>query len=78
MAAGTERFKRLGKTQRDAFDIAVGQHAVKERVVETLPGDLHTQLVADGEVAGRQPPRASSAGLFGASAPDCRSERQLE
>jgi len=30
---------------------------VKERVVETLPGDLHTQLVADGEVTGRQPPR---------------------
>ena len=55
--AGTERFKRLGKTQRDGFDVAVGQHAVEECVIETLPGDLHTQLVADGEVAGRQSPR---------------------
>ncbi len=53
----TERLKRLGKTQRDAFDVAVRQHAVEECVIETLPGDLHPQLVADGEVTGRQPPR---------------------
>jgi hypothetical protein len=55
--AGTERFKRLRKTQRYAFDVAVRQHAVKERVLKSLPGDLHTQLVADREVTGRQSPR---------------------
>jgi hypothetical protein len=53
----TERFKRLRKAQRYAFDIAVRQHAVEERVLETLPGDLHPQCVADGEVTGRQSPR---------------------
>jgi hypothetical protein len=29
---------------------------VEECVIETLPGDLHTKLVADGEVTGRQSP----------------------
>ena len=55
--AGTERFKRLRKAQRYAFDIAVRQHAVEERVLKSLSGNLHTQLVADGEVTGRQSPR---------------------
>ena len=55
--AGTERFKRLRKTQRYAFDVAVRQYAVKERVLKSLPGDLHTQLVADREVTGGQSPR---------------------
>jgi hypothetical protein len=54
---GTERFKRLRKAQRHAFDVAVRQHAVEERVIKSLSSDLHTQLVANGEVTGGQPTR---------------------
>ena len=55
--AGTERFKRLRKAQRYAFDVAVCQHAVEKRVFKSLPSDLHAKLVADGEVTGRQSAR---------------------
>lgn len=55
--AGAERFERFRKAQRHAFDVAPGQHAVKERVIKSLPGDLHTKFIADGEVTGRQSPR---------------------
>lgn len=48
--AGTERFERFGKAQRHAFDIAVRQHAVEERVIESLSGDPHAEIVADREV----------------------------
>ncbi len=50
----TERFKRFGKTERDRLDVAVGQYAVKRRVIEPLAGDFHAEFVADGEVAGRE------------------------
>ena len=52
---GTQRFEGFGKTERDAFHIAVRQHAVKECVLKSLSGNLHPQFVADREVAGRQP-----------------------
>jgi hypothetical protein len=52
--AGTERFKRLRKTQRDTLDVAVGQHAVEERVVESPPGNPDAQFIADREVTGGQ------------------------
>jgi hypothetical protein len=55
--AGTERFKRFGKAQRHAFDVAVRQHAVKECVVEVVSGDFHIELITDREVTGRQSPR---------------------
>lgn len=49
-----ERFKRFGKTQRNRLNVAVGQHAMKPRVVKPLAGDLHAEPIANGEVAGRQ------------------------
>jgi hypothetical protein len=49
-----ECFKRLGETQRDRFDVAVGQHAVKEPVIESLSRDLHVQTIHDREVTGGQ------------------------
>jgi len=55
--AGTERFKRLRKAQRHAFNVTERQHTVEERVFKSLPGDLHTKLVADREVTGRESPR---------------------
>jgi len=55
--AGTERLKRFRKTETHTFDIAVRQHAVEERVIESLPANLHVEPVADREVTGRQPTR---------------------
>jgi len=46
-----ECFEGFGETKRHGFNVAVGQHAVKERVFESRSGDLHTEFVADGEVA---------------------------
>lgn len=55
--AGTQCFKRFGKAQRHRFHIAVRQHAVVQRVIESRSGDRHLELVADREVTGRQPSR---------------------
>lgn len=55
--AFAEGFERFGKAQRDRFDIAPGQHAVKQRVVKSFTGDPHAQVVAHREVAGGQPAR---------------------
>lgn len=52
-----ERLERFRKTQRDTFHVAVSQHAVKQRVIESLAGDRHAQLIAHGEVARRQSSR---------------------
>lgn len=54
--AGTQRFERFGETQGHRFDVAVRQHAMKERVIESVSGDLHAKLVANGEVTGCQSP----------------------
>ncbi len=53
--AGTEGFERFGKAQRHRFHIAVRQHAVVQPVIESRSGDRHLELIADREVAGRQP-----------------------
>jgi hypothetical protein len=50
--AGTQRFKRFGKAQRHTFGIAVRQHTVVKRVVESLSGDLHAEFIAHREVTG--------------------------
>jgi hypothetical protein len=50
----TERFERLRKTQRHTFHIAVRQHAVEKRVIESMAGNLHPQFIAHREVTGRQ------------------------
>ena len=55
--AGTERFKRFGKTERDAFDVTVRQHAVEKGVIESVPCDLHAEFVAHRKVTGGQPSR---------------------
>jgi len=55
--SGTQRFKGFGKTQRHAFDVAIRQDAVEERVIESLSGDLHTQFITHREVTGRQSSR---------------------
>ena len=55
--ARAQCFKRLRKTKRHTFDVAVRQHAVIERVIESIPGDLHVQLITDREVTGRPSPR---------------------
>jgi hypothetical protein len=55
--AGTECLERFRKTEAHAFDIAVRQHAVKERVIESLPANLHAQAIADREVTGGQSTR---------------------
>lgn len=52
--AGTERFKRFGKTERHTFDITVRQHAVEKRVIKSLSGYLDAQFIAHGEVTGGQ------------------------
>lgn len=46
-----ERFEGLGETERDGLDVGVGQHAVKQRVVEAGSGDGNVERVHDGEVA---------------------------
>lgn len=46
-----ERFEGLGETERDGLDIGVGQHAVKQRVVESGSGDRDAERVHDGKVA---------------------------
>jgi len=46
-----ECFKGFGETQRYRFEVAVRQHAVKEGVLESHSGDLHPEIVADGEIA---------------------------
>ena len=51
LTQGLERFR---ETQRDRLDVAVGQHAVKERVIESRSSDLHVQTIHDREVAGGQ------------------------
>jgi len=53
----TECFERFGETERDGFDIAVSQHAVKKRVLESCSGDPHPEFVADGEVTGGEAAR---------------------
>ena len=53
----TECFERFGETERDGFDIAVSQHAVKKRVLESCSGDPHPEFVADGEVNGGEAAR---------------------
>ena len=55
--ACAECFKGFRKTQRHTFHIAVRQHAVKECVLKSPSGNLHTQFVADGEVTGDDSPR---------------------
>jgi hypothetical protein len=47
-------FKRFRETQRDRFDVAVSQHAMKEAVIESRSSDLHIQTIHDREVTGRQ------------------------
>jgi len=39
------------------FDVAVRQYPVKECVVKTPSGNLHTKLIADGKVTRRQSSR---------------------
>jgi len=58
--AGTERFKRFRKTQRDTFGVAIRQYAVEERMIKSPPGNFDTQFIADCEVTGGQ----SSAVMF--------------
>lgn len=53
--AGAERFERFRKAQADTFRIAVRQHAMKEQVVKPMPAHLDIQVIAVGEVTGRQP-----------------------
>lgn len=55
--AGTECFKRFGKTERDAFDVAVRQHAMEKGVIESVPGELHAEFVAHRKVTGGQSSR---------------------
>lgn len=55
--AGTERFKRFGKTERDALDVAVRQHAVEKGVIESVPCELHAEFIAHREVTGGQSSR---------------------
>ena len=55
--AGTERFKRFGKTERDAFDVAVRQHAMEKGVIESVPGELHAEFIAHRKVTGGQSSR---------------------
>ena len=55
--AGTERFKRFGKTKRDAFDVAVRQHAMEKGVIESVPGELHAEFIAHRKVTGGQSSR---------------------
>jgi len=50
-----ECFEGFRKTQRNRFDVTIGQHAVEQRVFEGRPGDLHGQGIADREVAGGEP-----------------------
>ena len=54
--AGTERFKRFRKTQRNTFGVAVGQYAVEECMIESPPGNLDAQFIADCEVTRGQSP----------------------
>jgi hypothetical protein len=43
--AGTQRFERFGETQGHRLDVAVRQHAMKERVIESVSDDLHAKFV---------------------------------
>jgi len=52
--AGTQRFKRFGKTKRHAFDVAVREHAVEKRVVESPSCDLYTEFIANRKITGSQ------------------------
>ena len=52
--AFTQGLERFRETQRDRFDVAVGQHAVKERVIETRSSDLQVQTIHHREVASGQ------------------------
>ena len=52
--ARTERFKRFGKTQRHAFDVAVREDAVEKRMIESPSCDLHTEFIADRKITGGQ------------------------
>ena len=52
--AGTERFKRFGKTQRYTFDVAVREDAVKKRMIESASCDLHTEVIANRKITGGQ------------------------
>jgi hypothetical protein len=52
-----ECFEGFGETQRNGFDVAVRQHAVKERVLESRSGNLHVQRIANGEIACRESSR---------------------
>ncbi|MEO8496373.1 MAG: hypothetical protein ABI614_15000 [Planctomycetota bacterium] len=52
--AFTQGLERFRETQRDRFDVAVGQHAVKEGVIESRSSDLHVQTIHHREVAGGQ------------------------
>jgi hypothetical protein len=53
--AFTERLERFGETERDRFDVAVRQDAVKQSVIESHSGDLDPEIIADGEIACREP-----------------------
>jgi len=55
--AVTERFKRFRKTQRDRFEVAVREYAMKKRMVEGRSSKRHAEFIADGEVARGQPSR---------------------
>jgi len=51
-----ECLERFAEAKRNRFDVAVGQHAMKQQVVKSLAGDLDTQSVHDRKVAGGQSP----------------------
>ena len=55
--AVTERFKRFRKTQRDRFEVAVREYAMKKRMVKGRSSNCHAEFIADGEVARGQPSR---------------------
>ena len=53
-AQGLERF---GKAEGNGLGVRVRQHAMKQRMIEPLPGDPHAEIVQDRKVAGGQPAR---------------------
>jgi hypothetical protein len=52
--AFTQGLKRFRETERDRFDVAVSQHAMKEPVIESRSSNLHVQRIHNREVAGGQ------------------------
>ena len=46
-------FEGFGETEIHRFDVAVGQHTVEQRMIKLLASDFDMQVIADGEVTGR-------------------------